>query len=228
MGNYDHKATQRLCKRLGADFTDKGLLDTALTHRSAGASNNERLEFLGDALLNCVIAAELFERRPDLPEGDLSRLRASLVRESTLAEMARSLELGECIRLGPGESGSHRRSSILADTFEALLGAVYLDSGYEKVRQVIEGCFSEHLDALPDPDLLKDPKTRLQEYLQARSLSLPEYRVVDASGPPHKRHFVVECRIPHNTQAASGEGTSRRKAEQAAAHSLLERIANEH
>lgn len=227
MGKRNDSTVSRLCRRLAVRFRQAELLETALTHRSAGAKNNERLEFLGDALLNCVIAAALYRLCPELSEGDLSRLRASLVRESTLAELANEIELGDCIRLGPGESGSQRRASILADTFEAVLGAIYLDAGYPTVQQVIEACFAERLDNLPDPETLKDPKTRLQEYLQARSIALPSYHLISSSGPAHKRHFVIECTIADTQWSTQGEGSSRRKAEQAAARAMLEQCARD-
>lgn len=216
----------QLARRLGYQFTQPDLLLTALTHRSASANNNERLEFLGDGLLNCIIAAALFKLRPDLPEGDLSRMRASLVRESTLAEVATELELGGCIILGPGESGSHRRASVLADTFEALLGAIYVDAGFEAVSKVVHACFARRLQNLPESDTLKDPKTRLQEYLQGRSMALPEYQLIRASGPAHQRHFVVACDVTESSWSARGEGSSRRKAEQAAAAAMLEKYGN--
>ncbi len=218
-----NKSLTPLEKKLGYQFQQVELLETALTHRSASARNNERLEFLGDGLLNCIIAAALFNARVDLPEGDLSRLRASLVRESTLAEVAAELEIGSVMRLGQGESGSHRRASVLADTFEAILGAIYQDAGYPAVEAVVLNCFASRLQNLPDPETLKDPKTRLQEFLQSRSFALPEYRLIRSSGPAHKRHFVVTCDVEESSWSVQGEGASRRKAEQAAAAAILEK-----
>lgn len=217
---------ENLCKRLGHKFSHPDLLQTALTHRSAGSDNNERLEFLGDALLNCVIAAELFKARPDLAEGDLSRMRASLVRESTLAEVAKELDLAESILLGPGESGSQRRASVLADTFEAILGAIYMDAGFSGVEKVIKTRFKNRLLNLPDPESLKDPKTRLQEYLQSRAMDVPTYQIVKSSGPAHQKRFIVSCKVGEKGWSSSAEGASRRKAEQAAAMAVLEKYVN--
>jgi len=209
--------------RLPYRFQDKELLDQALTHRSVGSFNNERLEFLGDGLLNFVIAAELFRLVPDAEEGDLSRLRASLVRRETLAGVAAEIELGEALALGPGEmkSGGHRRHSILADALEALVGAVYLDAGFEAAREMVLGLFSGRLRDLPSLDSLKDAKTRLQEYLQSRHLPLPEYRLVSEQGPAHRRNFQVSCQVQGLAEPVDGEGRSLRKAEQAAAGEAL-------
>ncbi len=214
----------RFLRRLGHEFADGDLLTQALTHRSAGRQNNERLEFLGDGLLNCVIAAELFRHCPEAAEGDLSRLRASLVRESTLAELAAELSLSAYLKLGPGESGSQRRASVLADAFEAVLGAIYLDAGFKRVEEVIKTLFAERLRQLPDPETLKDPKTRLQEHLQAQARPLPEYSLIESSGPAHKKHFLIACQIPGEAGRAEGAGSSRRKAEQAAALALLTQL----
>lgn len=214
-------------KLLGYRFRDEGLITTALTHRSYGSNNNERLEFLGDGLLNAVIAAELYKAKPGVSEGDLSRLRASLVRESAIARIARDLNLGDFILLGQGEAGSQRRDSVLADAFEAVLAAIYLDGGFNEVEKAICRFYAPYMRNLPDPESLKDPKTRLQEYLQSRSLPIPEYEVIHSSGPPHKRHFRVECRVSDKKWLSKGEGSSRRKAEQAAADSLLKKIQDE-
>jgi ribonuclease-3 len=205
--------------RLGHAFARPDLLDQALTHRSFGAPHNERLEFVGDAVLNCVIAHTLYERFPGLPEGDLSRARASLVNRDMLADVARRLGLGDAIRLGEGEqrSGGPDRPSILADALEAVFGAVFLDAGFEAARKTVERAFD---DALRDADpamLGKDPKTRLQEWLQARKLPVPDYRVVEVAGEAHAQTFTAECAIPAFGVAAAGSGTSRRAAEQAAA-----------
>lgn len=214
----------KLCRRIGYSFQDAALLTAALTHRSAGSRNNERLEFLGDGVLNFVIGEAVYRCRPDAPEGDLSRLRASLVRESTLAAIAQELELGDAVRLGAGElkSGGFRRRSILADAVEAVLGAVYLDGGFDAARSVVLGLYAERLDDLPSPESLKDPKTRLQEYLQSRHLKLPRYEIMEISGEPHRQIFRVVCRLGDGGQEAEGQGSSRRGAEQSAAAKLLE------
>ncbi|HMV38840.1 MAG TPA: ribonuclease III [Plasticicumulans sp.] len=215
-------AAARLEPALGHRFRDPALRDAALTHRSAGGSNNERLEFLGDALLGCVIGEALYQRLPRAPEGDLTRLRALLVREATLAELARELALGDALALGGSElkSGGYRRASILADAFEALIGAIYLDSDFETCRRVVLALFGPRLDALPSPSELKDPKTRLQEYLQARQQPLPAYRIVEVSGEAHAQTFTVECTCS-GLPAVVASGTSRRKAEQEAAGRML-------
>ena len=202
------------------------LLEEALTHRSAGARNNERLEFLGDGALNFVIAHELFQRYPAMQEGDLSRLRASLVNGETLASIAVQLDIGDYVRLGTGEkrSGGHRRSSILADCIESIIGAVYCDSDFARCRELILGLFGERLDAVPDPDALKDPKTRLQELLQSRQLPVPEYSVLSVSGKAHQQTFEVRCSIPGLGITTSGSGRSRRKAEQQAAGSAISEV----
>ncbi|MEL7449067.1 MAG: ribonuclease III [Pseudomonadota bacterium] len=220
-------ARRKLCRALGYSFDSADLLDTALTHRSAGSHNNERLEFLGDAALGFVIADALFERVPDATEGDLSRLRASLVKRDTLAQLAIDLELGEHLAMGGGElkSGGFRRKSVLADAFEAVLGAVYLDGGYRSVRDLIERLFAERLANLPDANALKDPKTRLQELLQARGLETPSYTVTATSGSEHAREFTVTCEVTSLQATASGVGTSRRRAEQQAAQRLVASLA---
>lgn len=208
-------------------FQDERLLQTALTHRSAGSVNNERLEFLGDALLNTIIAIELFERHPDAPEGDLSRLRAALVRGNTLAKIARELGLGALVRMGEGErkSGAHRRDSVLADTLEALFGAVYLDSDFATVSDLVRRLFAERMENLPGAEQLKDPKTRLQEYLQRDGRPLPEYELVEASGADHERRFTVRCRVAALDIESVATDTSRRRAEQRAARECMDRIA---
>jgi ribonuclease-3 len=204
-------------------FRDPDLLRQALTHRSHGVPHNERLEFVGDAVLNCVIALVLFERFPALPEGDLSRVRASLVNQDALARVARRLALGPRMRLGEGElrGGGAERPSILADGLEAIFGAVFLDAGFEAARTTIVACYADLL-AGADPAVMgKDAKTRLQEWLQARRLPLPEYVVLGTTGDAHRQHFSVECRVPALTLAAGGEGSSRRLAEQLAAAAVL-------
>jgi len=211
---------------LGHEFCRTDLLRLALTHRSRGNPNNERLEFLGDAVLNMVVAELLFVARPDVPEGDLSRLRARIVRERTLAEVARQLDLGQHVLLGPGElkSGGFLRDSILADALEALIGAVFLDGGFDSARGLVERLMAERIAALPDAESLKDPKTRLQELLQARSLKLPDYEVIDEHGADHDRSFTVLCRVEMLDAPVTATATSRRKAEQAAAKGALEAI----
>ena len=222
----DHSGLQRA---LGYRFGDPGLLERALTHRSAGHVNNERLEFLGDALLNFVIAEALYSARPQADEGDLSRLRATLVREETLALAARRIDLGEWLVLGSGElkSGGYRRDSILADGLEALVGAVLLDGGAEQAGALCRRLLAPELNDLPDPQTLKDSKTRLQEALQARGRPLPDYAVLSESGPAHRRHFTVRCRLPDAAAETTGEGGSRRAAEQQAAERMLEGLLTE-
>lgn len=217
-------AEDALLRKLGYRFTDPTLLISALTHRSAGGVNNERLEFLGDAVLGLVIAEALFRRYPDASEGELSRLRASLVRKQTLAELARDLELGDWLRLGSGElkSGGYRRDSILADALEAIFGAVYLDGGFAACTTLIHSLYAERLNRLPaQPLAIKDPKTRLQEHLQGRHMELPEYRVVSINGDAHAQVFEVECRAVALGEATVGYGSSRRRAEQQAAQQML-------
>ncbi|RME35773.1 MAG: ribonuclease III [Gammaproteobacteria bacterium] len=211
---------------IGHSFDDPGLLMTALTHRSvAGGRNNERLEFLGDALLGSIIAELLYRRFPTADEGQLTRMRAALVRRETLAGLARQLGLGEHLRLGEGEmkSGGWRRDSILADTLEALIGAIYLDAGREFLCQWLDRLYRPRLESLTPEAIAKDPKTELQEYLQARQLPLPEYETVATGGPPHARRFTVSCRVC-GQEPVQATGRSRRKAEQAAAAAMLERL----
>jgi ribonuclease-3 len=212
---------------LGHRFNDPGLLRIALTHRSQSAKNNERLEFLGDSVLNCIIADELYRRFPQLAEGDLSRVRAVMVRQQTLFERAEALDIGEQLQLGEGElrSGGKRRPSILADALEAIIGAVYIDAGFDVVRRVVLGIFAATLrDA--DPAVLgKDPKTLLQEYLQGRHIALPQYSIVATEGEAHRQRFRVECSIAQLAIKTAGEGTSRRAAEQDAAELALRQAA---
>jgi ribonuclease-3 len=199
------------------------LLGQALTHRSLGAGNNERMEFLGDALLGFVIAQALWERFPEADEHLLTRMRASLVREQTLATLARGLALGDYLRMGAGElrSGGHAKDSILADTLEAVLAAVYLDQGMEAASAVVLGIFHEPLADIRLDEVTKDPKTRLQELLQARHRPLPEYAITAVGGTQHRQVFRVSCRLPDDGTGAEGDGTSRRRAEQQAAANLL-------
>jgi ribonuclease-3 len=217
-----------LCRKLGYRFDDKELLKIALTHRSAGNRNNERLEFLGDAILGFVIADRLYRYFPEADEGQLSRLRAVLVKKESLAEVARVLELGNYLNLGPGElrGGGHSRDSILADSLEALLAAIYLDNGYETVRTVILRLFEDRVENLSPDDQLKDPKTGLQEFLQGRGLSLPAYEIAQVTGEQHEQTFIVTCTIPDLGIEATGRGGSRRKAEQAAAAQLLKTLSD--
>jgi len=220
------KALDDFCEVLGYSFTDASLLSQALTHRSANASNNERLEYLGDAILNFSLTYELYSRFPKATEGELSRMRASLVKGETVASLAQDLNLGQHIELGLGErrSGGQRRSSILADAMEAVLGAALLDSDSETCKNLIIRLYQSRIDALPSPEELKDPKTRLQEYLQARGLALPKYNLIQTSGASHAQQFVIECRISLFDDTTVGEGSSRRKAEQDAAQKSLTRI----
>jgi len=216
----------RLQRALGYRFQDESALLRALTHRSAGHDNNERLEFLGDALLNFVIGEAVFLRLPKAAEGDLSRMRAMLVREETLAVVARRIELGEVVRLGSGElkSGGFRRDSILADALEALIGAVYLEGGFAAGRDLCLRLFVPELDHLPDPGTLKDSKTRLQEHLQAAGRPLPEYTVLSEEGPPHRRSFRIRCRLADDGSESTGEGASRKFAEQQSAERMLHNL----
>lgn len=217
-----------LQRRLGHEFREPALLRRAITHRSHAADHNERLEFLGDSLLNCVIAILLYERLPGLPEGDLSRLRAGLVNQASLCEIAQSLSLGDELLLGEGElkSGGFRRPSILADGFEALLGAVFLDAGFAAVRGVVESLFAGHLERVRVDPPAKDPKTALQEALQGRRLPLPRYTVLDVGGEAHLQVFRVECRVDELGVSGAGEGASRRAAEQQAAEAVLAALAS--
>lgn len=212
-------ALSNLVRRLGHDFVHETLLIQALTHRSHSTPNNERLEFLGDGVLNCVVAHLLYRRFPALPEGDLSRLRAYLVKEVTLSEIASSLSLGEHMRLGEGElkSGGWRRPSLLADTLEAIIGAVFLDAGFSVAESMVEKLYAPLLVNLDPKSIGKDPKTFLQEYLQGRKLALPEYVLLATEGEAHCQTFRVVCRIPALRIQAEGEGSSRRAAEQQAA-----------
>lgn len=216
------RSIDQLLNKIDFRFENEELFVAALTHRSAGQNNNERLEFLGDAILGMVIAAELYKRFPDASEGELSRLRASLVRGETLAEIARDLEIGALLHLGPGElkSGGYRRDSILADAFEAILGAIYLDSDFETCKRVLLSLFANRLNNISPATIQKDPKTQLQEYLQSRQIALPDYTVIDVAGEAHAQIFTVECNVA-GIEAATATGSSRRKAEQAAAEKTL-------
>jgi ribonuclease III len=213
--------------RLGHRFSDPSVLSAALTHRSAGRTNYERLEFLGDAVLTLVVTEMLFREFAGADEGALSRYRATLVSGLMLAELATGLGLGEQLRLGGGElkSGGYRRGSILADALEGVIGATYLDGGLEAARRVIEQLYAGRMQRLPGAQDLKDPKTRLQEELQRRGLALPAYAVEGVSGEPHEQHFAVTCEVTALGIQTRGEGSSRRRAEQEAAQRLLEHLA---
>ena len=213
-------------RRLGHDFGDSSLLELAMTHRSFGGQNNERLEFLGDSIVNFVIAEALFRRFPEAREGQLSRLRARLVKGQTLAELAREMGFGEHLRLGSGEmkSGGHRRESILADAVEAIIGAIYLDAGMEVVRARILSWYAARLEEISLQDTQKDPKTRLQEFLQSRQVPLPRYEVVNVEGEAHAQTFTVDCHVELLEKHTTGIGSSRRHAEQQAAEVALKQL----
>ncbi|MEO1244505.1 MAG: ribonuclease III [Pseudomonadota bacterium] len=219
-------AERWLKQSLNYEFTDADLFRQALTHRSAPGNSNERLEFLGDAILDFVISEAIYLARPRASEGDLSRLRAHLVSDASLAELALELELGEHLLLGSGEkkSGGHRRESILADALEAIFGAVFLDRGFDAGRMLILACFEERLAALPNAEDLRDPKTRLQEWLQGRGMSLPSYELERISGQAHRQTFEVRCSLADSDLNASGSGSSRRGAEQQAARRLFDAL----
>ena len=210
---------------LNYHFRDPALRERALSHRSVGAANNERLEFLGDGLVNLLVAELLYEQFPKADEGELTRRRAHLVSEPALAALARELELGDQLRLGPGElkSGGHRRDSILADAFEAMIAAVYLDGGWQGCRDLVRSLFAERVASV-GANVGKDAKTRLQELLQAQGRALPAYTLSGTSGADHAKTFEVECEIASMQVRAVGRGSSRRSAEQAAAQAALERL----
>ena len=212
-----------LKEHIDYEFSDPALLRQALTHRSAASTNNERLEFLGDAVLDFVVSDMVYRHQPDADEGELSRLRASLVRESTLAEVALELDLGRHLILGSGEkkSGGHHRASILGDALEAIIGAVFLDKGIAVAERIVHDLFAPRVASLPHPDDLKDPKTRLQERLQGAGLSLPRYTTERVSGKAHQQRFEVSCTVAERDLRAPGQGSSRRDAEQDAAANML-------
>lgn len=220
------EALERFQRRLGYRFRDPQLLARALTHRSAASRNNERLEFLGDGLINFVVAEALYRARPEAEEGDLSRLRASLVCEESLARLAEGVELGEVLTLGGGalKSGGFRRAPILADALEAVLGAVFLDGGFDAGRAACGQVLGGALTQLPDPASLKDAKTRLQEYLQGQGRPLPVYELLAAEGPEHRPSFKVSCRLADGDEVTEGQASNRRAAEQDAADGMLARI----
>ena len=218
-----------LCQRLDYTFQDIALLQRALTHRSFGAQNYERLEFLGDSILEFTISAELYHNYPELSEGKLTRLRATLVKKETLARLGRELGLGDYLLLGSGElkSGGYDRDSILADAMEAVFGAVYVDSDIERARQLVLNLYDEMLQEVTPDSVKKDPKTQLQEYLQQHSHLLPIYSTLRVEGKAHKQHFIVECVVPGLDDTVKGEGISRRKAEQQAASKALQLLSSE-
>ena len=215
-----------LARFLGHDFKNPQLLIQALTHRSHGSPNNERLEFLGDSVLNLVVADQLYQRYPKLPEGDLSRLRASLVKESTLAEIAVALNIGDSLQLGEGElkSAGWRRPSVLADAMEAIIGATYIDGGFTASQQLVGRLYADRLDKLDPKAVGKDAKSLLQEYLQAQKADVPEYTVLATEGEAHCQTFRVECYVRKFQLKTQGEGSSRRAAEQLAAQTAYEQL----
>lgn len=210
-------------RELAYEFSEPELLECALTHRSASRNNNERLEFLGDAMLSLTVARELYRQRPDANEGDLSRARAALVNKQTLADLGRKIGIDGQLVLGAGErrSGGTQRASVLADAVEAVIGAVVLDGGYEAADLLVCRLLRDALDALPDSEALKDAKTRLQEWLQARGLPLPEYTVDEVAGSDHNQVFAVSCSVDAKQIEVAGTGSSRRRAEQSAAEAML-------
>jgi len=220
------QALAALSKRIGYTFKDESLLLQALTHRSAKGVHNERLEFLGDSILGFVIAEALYQQFPKHDEGDLTRMRSSLVKGVTLAELGRHFKLGEHLILGAGElkSGGHKRDSILEDAIEAIIGAVYLDSGQAACKKLILQWFEQRLSIIKPGNEQKDPKTRLQEFLQGRKIGLPEYEVTEISGQSHNQQFTVRCTTSVINKAVIAKGTSRRKAEQSAAQQVLDLI----
>jgi len=223
------KAPEILCKKLGLEFSQPALFTLALTHRSIGSKNNERLEFLGDSILGFVIAEALYNRFPQASEGELSRLRANLVNQTSLAELARKHNVGDYLILGAGElkSGGYRRDSILSDALEAIMGSIIKDQGMESCKRWVLTLFTERLDGLSLDNWEKDPKTRLQEYMQARQIEIPSYKLMSESGLPHEKTFKVECSVDLLKTKFIGEGASRKKAEQHAAELTLNNIAKE-
>jgi ribonuclease-3 len=223
MTNNTNFGLQRL---IGYDFENQSLLTQALTHRSFGSVNNERLEFLGDGVLNFIIASQLYIVFPKLDEGDLSRLRAHLVKEPTLGELAITLNIGEALRLGEGElkSGGWRRPSVLADALEAIIGAVFLDAGFDAAQAVVIKLFTPLIDKIDPKSIGKDPKSLLQEYLQSKKIDVPDYEVLAIEGEAHCQTFRVECKVAKFNITTQGEGTSRRNAEQEAAKHAYQQI----
>ena len=226
----DEESRRRFAERLDIRFGNEELLERSLTHRSAGRDNNERLEFLGDAVLNFVVAEALYDRIPHATEGVLTRVRAELVRRSTLAGLARALDLGPALKLGAGErkSGGRNRESILSDAFEALVGAYYLDAGLEACRSWLVELLADRMETALQTRTAKDPKTELQEFLQARGLPRPAYAVSEVSGAAHQQRFTVVCEVAGLSPPATGTGTSRREAEQSAARRSLDLLQGRH
>ncbi|HSH72447.1 MAG TPA: ribonuclease III [Methylophilaceae bacterium] len=222
-------AQSGLVRLIGHNFKNESLLTQALTHRSHSGANNERLEFLGDGVLNFIIANQLYKRFPKLAEGDLSRLRAHLVKEPTLSEIAQSLNIGDSLRLGEGElkSAGWRRPSVLADAMEAIVGAVFLDAGFDAAEAVVVRLFSGLLEQIDPKVIGKDPKSLLQEYLQGRKIDVPDYLVLVIEGEAHCQTFRVQCNIPKLKITTQGEGSSRRAAEQQAAESAYKQLVKE-
>jgi ribonuclease III len=220
---------EKLAKKLGLVFREPVLIRRALTHRSAHADNNERLEFLGDSVLGFVVAERLYQKFTEADEGVLSRLRATLVNQTSLANIARKLNLGDYLILGSGElkSGGYRRDSILSDAMEALIGALLIDQGMDACRAWVLGLFAEQIEGLSLQDWKKDPKTRLQESMQARGLDLPTYTLKSVAGQPHDLSFVVECRVSLTEAACEGRGSSRKRAEQESAEKMLAKLTEE-
>ncbi|OGT20223.1 MAG: ribonuclease III [Gammaproteobacteria bacterium RBG_16_57_12] len=223
------RSLRTLSRKLGYTFSNTPLLEAALTHRSVGGGNYERLEFLGDSVLNFVISEHLYLRFARTDEGGLSRCRSTLVKGKTLAELALELKLGDYLTLGPGElkSGGFRRESILADALEAIIGAVFIDGGIEPARALVLSLYRERLEAISPDETLKDPKTRLQEYLQSRRMALPNYDTVQIEGEAHNQNFTVSCVVEGLEEPAIGIGASRRKAEQEAALEVLKKLGYE-
>lgn len=219
-------SSQELCQKLGYFFTNQTLLEDALSHRSFQGKNNERLEFLGDATLNFVITTALFRKHPDATEGELSRFRANLVCGDTLAKLAQEFELGSYLRLGVGElkSGGTQRTSIIADALEAIIGAIYMDGGIAVCEECILAWFDSRLANLNQTPELKDPKTRLQEYLQSQKFPLPNYQIISLEGAAHQQIFHIGCSVEGFPYRIEGVGTSRRRAEQEAAQKFLEKL----
>jgi ribonuclease-3 len=220
----NHFGLERL---IGHDFSNKALLTQALTHRSFGSTNNERLEFLGDGVLNFIVASQLYLKFPKLDEGDLSRLRAHLVKEPTLGEIALTLNIGDALKLGEGElkSGGWRRPSVLADALEAMIGAVFLDAGFAAAEGVVIKLFTPLIEKIDPKAIGKDPKSLLQEYLQSKKIDVPTYEVLAIEGEAHCQTFRVKCRVAKFNIVTQGEGTSRRAAEQQAAELANQEIA---
>ena len=220
---------QQLQQKIGYTFKNESLLTTALSHRSYGKDNNERLEFLGDSIINFIAAHALFAKHSDAAEGDLSRMRSSLVKGDTLAKVAKEFELGEYLKLGPGEmkSGGFKRSSILAGALEALIGAIFIDAGFAECHRVVMSWFEQRVADTDVENIYKDNKTLLQECLQAKKLPLPEYKLIKTTGVAHKQTFYVECHIESIGKIVKDKGMSRRKAEQNAAKKMLKVINND-